>query len=131
MNRVQDYFGFAMWFLGLGYIALWPLTAHDDGVALLDMLSVCGRQSVIAELICASHGEMHLSPGLHLVGVLAVAGVILGLAGRPIRRWLRLRATARGRLGALVPRRYSNRRAPPPRRFVKPRSQFGLRGAPR
>ena len=130
MNRVRDYFGFATWFLGLGYIVLWPLTAHDDGLALLDFLSVCDRHFVVAELICASHGALQLSPGLHLVGMVAAAGVLLGLLLRPIRRWLRTRATV-NRLGSMLPRRHTARRAPPPRRYVKPRSQFGLRGAPR
>ena len=27
MNCVWDYVGFAIWFVGLGYIAMWPLVA--------------------------------------------------------------------------------------------------------
>ncbi len=104
MNRVRDYMGFALWFLGLGYMALWPLTAHD---------------------------ALHLSPGSHLVGMLAAAWVVAGLALRPIRRWRRSRAAVNDRVsfGALSPR--TARPAPPPRRYVKPRSNFGLRGVPR
>ena len=31
MDRCKDYFGFAIWFTGFGYIALWPLTGHGIG----------------------------------------------------------------------------------------------------
>lgn len=104
MNRVRDYIGFALWFLGLGYMALWPLTVH---------------------------AALHLSPGLHLVGMLSSAWVMAGLALRPVRRWRRSRAAVDDRVssGASPPR--LARSAPPPRRYVKPRSHFGLRGVPR
>ncbi len=39
MNRVKDYVQFAVWFVGLGYMALWPLTAHDHGIAAQGALS--------------------------------------------------------------------------------------------
>ncbi len=104
MNRVLDYMGFALWFLGLGYMALWPLTAHD---------------------------ALYLSPGLHLVGMLASVWVLAGLALWPIRRSRRSLAAVNKRAssGTLKPR--SARPPPPPRRYVKPRSHFGLRGMPR
>jgi hypothetical protein len=35
MNRVKDYVQFAVRFVGLGYLALWPVTAHDNGIAAL------------------------------------------------------------------------------------------------
>lgn len=106
MNRVRDYMGFALWFLGLGYMALWPLTAHD---------------------------AVHLSPGLHLVGTVASVWVVAGLALRPIRRWRRSRAAVNEpvSLGAISPRLARPARPLPPRRYVKPRSHFGLRGVPR
>ena len=32
MNRIKDYIGFAIWFAGLGYVALWPVSSPDlDG----------------------------------------------------------------------------------------------------
>ena len=104
MNRVQDYIGFALWFVGLGYMALTPLTAHD---------------------------ALHLSPGLHVAGMLASAWVLAGLVLWPIRRWRRSRAAVRDpSLSGTVQLR-PKRPAPPPRRYVKPRSHFGLRGVPR
>ncbi len=104
MNRVQDYMGFVLWFVGLGYMALSPLTAHD---------------------------AVHLSPGLHVAGMLASVWVVAGLAWLPIRRWRRSRAAVRDpSLSGAVQLR-PKRPAPPPRRYVKPRSHFGLRGVPR
>ena len=131
MNRVQDYMGFALWFVGLGYMALSPLTAHDNGLAAFDLIFVCDRRFFAAELICPSHGALHLSPGLHLVGLLGSAWVLAGLVLRPVRRWRRSRAAVHDRslFGAVQLR--PKRPAPPPRRYVKPRSHFGLRGVPR
>ena len=109
MNRVRDYINFAVWFSGLGYIALWPLTAYD---------------------------ALHLSPGLHLAGMTSLACVAIGLVLRPLRRRLRLRAAApapvKRPLVALDRLRLGRRAAPapPPRRYVRPRSHFGLRNAP-
>ncbi|MDO8878702.1 MAG: hypothetical protein Q8M24_17485 [Pseudolabrys sp.] len=103
MNRVREYIKFAVCFSGLGYIVLWPLTAHD---------------------------ALHLSPGLHLAGMTSSAWVLFTLVLRPLRRRFRGRAVkpipsplARLRLG-------KKRAPPPPRRYVQPRSHFGLRNAP-
>ena len=108
MNRVRDYIRFAVGFSGFGYIVLWPLTAYDVGCVTL-----------------------RLSPGLHLTGIMASACVLISLALRPVRRWRRSRAAVSDRVssGALPPR--PARPGPPPRRYVKPRSNFGLRGVPR
>lgn len=109
MNRVKDYIRFAVWFSGLGYIALWPLTAH---------------------------GALHLSPGLHLAGMMASACVVICSVLRPLRplrRWLRGRAAAPSQPSPLARLRLGrkSRPAPPPHRYVRPRSHFGLRDAPR
>ncbi|HEY1310871.1 MAG TPA: hypothetical protein VGF02_07965, partial [Pseudolabrys sp.] len=45
MNRVWDYISFAVWFAGLGYIAMW---------------------------LFGSPGHLVLPPGLHAIGVAAV-----------------------------------------------------------
>ncbi len=107
MNRVRDYINFAVCFSGLGYIVLWPLTAYD---------------------------ALHLSPGLHLAGMMASAFVMISLVLRPLRRRLRGRAAAPSQLSPLARLRLDRigRSAPPPpRRYVRPRSHFGLRDAPR
>jgi hypothetical protein len=110
MNRVGEYIRFAVWFTGLGYIALWPLTAHVD-VAL------------------------NLSPGLHLAGMASSGCVLICLVLRPLRRRKRARADAAAALTpqAIVQSRIGKGSATPapPRRYVRPRSHFGLRGAPR
>ncbi len=46
MNRVKEYMQFAVWFVGLGYMALWPLTAHDNGIATLGAALICGSHSL-------------------------------------------------------------------------------------
>lgn len=106
MNRVGEYIRFVMWFMGLGYAVLWPFTACEGlGVRL------------------------HMSPGLHLVGMMAASGVLLCLLLRPLRRWRRARAT-----GADAPQPAVHlqllRKPPPPLRYVRPRTHFGLRNAP-
>ena len=108
MNRVGEYIRFAMWFTGLGYVVLWPLTAYDVGVRL------------------------HLSPGLHLAGMMSSTGVLICLLLRPLRRRWRARAAGAGAAPppAMVRLRIGKKSAPPPpRRYVRPRSHFGLRGA--
>ncbi len=53
MNRVWDYVGFVIWFVGLGYIVLWLLGMADHPM---------------------------LSPALHAVGVLSAAFLAVRLA---------------------------------------------------
>lgn len=110
MNRVGEYIRFAVGFSGLGYLVLWPLTAHD---------------------------VLHLSPGLHLAGMMSSACVVIGLALRPLRRRLRPKPSAAPMVTPvqlarlrLVARILPPAPPPPPRRYVQPRSHFGLRNAP-
>lgn len=136
MNRVHDYIGFAVRFLGFGYMALWPLTAADGGLAALDLSSLCVRPLALVGTLCHLSPALHLSPGLHLIGTISAGSVLTGLALRPWRRWRRKRDSAAdiARLdieARLKPvRRPPPPPPPPPRRYVRPRSQFGLRGAP-
>lgn len=116
MNRVGEYIRFAVCFSGVGYLVLWPLTAHGDGFAALGLSFVCGQPFALAEFVCGSRPALHLSPGLHLAGMMSSTCVLICLVLRPLRRW-------RGRA--------AGERAPTPRRYVRPRSHFGLRGAPR
>lgn len=111
MNRVGEYIRFVMWFMGLGYAVLWPFTAYDGlGVRL------------------------QLSPGLHLVGMLAASGVAICLLLRPLRRWRRSRepgaAASAPSAQPAVHLRLLRKPPPPPRRYVRPRTHFGLRNAP-
>jgi len=132
MNRVHDYIGFAVRFLGLGYMALWPLTAADGGFAAFDLSFLCVRASAL-DALCQLSPALHLSPGLHLIGASSAACVLGALAVRPLRRWRRKGASAASIAGPdIVARLKLVRRPPPPppRRYVPRRSQFGLRGAP-
>jgi hypothetical protein len=127
MNRVKDYSQFAVCFVGLSYIAFWPLIAHDGGAATLEAALICGSHSAgVMDRICRPPYAMTLSPGLHLVGLLAAAGVVL--------RFLlcRLRRPRRNGSGTIAPlaNRLPLRPLTPPSRPVKPRRQFGLRGTP-
>lgn len=132
MNRVHDYIGFAVRFLGFGYMALWPLTAPDGGLAALDMSFLCVRPLALVGALCHLSPALQLSPGLHLVGTLSAASVLTGLALRPLRRWRRKGLSGEGKASPDIGVRLKqvHRPPPPPRRYVRPRSQFGLRGAP-
>ena len=112
MNRVGEYIRFVMWFMGLGYAGLWPFTAYDvTGLGV----------------------RLQLSPGLHLVGMLAASGVLICLLLRSLRHlWRRARARAVDAAPQpVVPLRLLRKPPPPPHRYVRPRTHFGLRGVPR
>lgn len=130
MNLVRDYVGFAVRFVGLGYMALWPLTAAGEGVADVDLSFLCGGTFAP----CHWSPALHLSPGLHIAGTLSAAFVLLLLLLRPLRRWWQNRtATAKIAGPDIIARLKLVRRprpAPLPRRYVPRRSEFGLRGAP-
>jgi hypothetical protein len=101
MNRVWDYISFAVWFAGLGYIAMW---------------------------LFGSPGHLVLPPGLHAIGVAAVMLVPVRLLLRATgARRHGAPTAAQPRMLAAVLRPW---RKPPCRRPVKPRSHFGLRGMP-
>ncbi len=115
MDRCKDYIRFAVWFVGLGYMALWLLTAHGIG----------GIGFGVA---------WTLPPTLHAIGLLAAAYVVLRALSMPIRHWRARRAAAV--VPAITPefaaaRLWSPRwKAPAGLQAVNPRSHFGLRGAP-
>ena len=104
MTRVWDYFGFAVCFAGLGYVALW---------------------------LTGSSGYLALPPALHAFGGGAAAFVpvraILYVIGR--RRAGSAVPVAEPPQPA-ASRRPLRRKASYPIRQVAPRSHFGLRGAP-
>jgi hypothetical protein len=102
MNRVWDYIGFAVWFVGLGYIVMWLLRSPD---------------------------LLLLPPTLHIVGIASAMFVPVRLIARFIgrRRAAAGAVPARKPTTVLRPPR---RKASYPIRTVKARSHFGLRGMP-
>ncbi len=107
MPRLRDYIGFAVWFAGLSYMAIWLLAWGTLGRAL--------------------------PPSLHILGALmflAVAGQGMYLM---LRRARRRRAGAPSPMtevtedGGALSRKLLLDSLP----RVKPRNHFGLRGAPR
>ena len=129
MNLVRDYIGFAVRFVGLGYMALWPLTAAGEGVADVDLSFLCG--GILAP--CRWSPALHLSPGLHIAGTLSAAFVLGVLALRLLRRVRRKQPPDAVYAKPDIAGRLKLKRrppAPPPRRYVPRRSEFGLRGTP-
>jgi hypothetical protein len=105
MNRVWDYMGFVIWFLGLGYIALWPLASPDHLV---------------------------LPPALNVLGAASAIFVVVSLLLREIMRWRRTLdgAGAASALAAQNPDGPPRQNSVRPLPTVKPRRHFGLRGMP-
>jgi hypothetical protein len=99
---VWDYIGFAVWFAGLGYIAMWLFGSPDHLV---------------------------LPPGLHAIGVASAMFVPVRLLFRAVGARRHAAQTAiRPRMPDAVLR--PPRRKPALGRPVKSRSHFGLRGMP-
>lgn len=136
MDRCRDYFRFAVLFVGVGYIVLWPMTADGIGGALFGASIVCGdRPGRVVNWLCRLPHPLALPVGLHLLGLTAVLLLAVRLSCRCAGR-LRRRATAlpSAAPAARLPRVISLKvRSRPVRRppTVKPREHFGLRGMPR
>ena len=138
MNRVGDYTHFTVRFVGLGYVALWPLSSDGSGRPFGAAL-FCGEGgSALVDLLCQAPHPLQLSPALHAVGAAAAAFVMVELLLRVVRR-RRRRAQSLAvpetivvaRIPGVIPKAPRHRKPSPPPRPVKPRAQFGLRGAPR
>jgi hypothetical protein len=128
MNRFWDYSGFAVWFIGLGYIVTWPLTMSDFGQTA-SAATICGGDALPPGFLCSSAHGLMLPPGLHLAGGLAAVFVTLRLLTMAIKRAIRGRKTP-----TVTPPVASPPQARAPHRSisrVKPRTHFGLRGSPR
>jgi hypothetical protein len=121
VNRVIDYCGFAMRFVGVGYVALLPLAAPGtaDGVC---------QKSVPEPYLCYLPHVFTLPPGLHLIGLACLSGFGMSVIARQLVRWWRGRAQRALVLTARMPAALIRPRAS--RRPVKPRRHFGLRGVP-
>ena len=100
MTRVRDYISFAIWFAGLGYIAMWLLGSPDHST---------------------------LPPSLYAVGMATAVLVPVRLFLLIVKRRRAPPAISRQPAVVLRPPR---RKTTYPLRAVKPRSHFGLRGVP-
>ena len=137
MNRIKDYIGFAVWFAGLGYIALWPITSSDLGGKPFGASIFCGDTSLgMLGFLCHSALPLQLPPNLHVLGFLSAVFVIVRLLLRALKRSRRAVGARTAGMSALVTRLPDV--IQPPRRKplrllrpVKPRTHFGLRGMPR
>jgi hypothetical protein len=143
MNRARDYINFAVKFVGIGYVVLWPLTGTSATGDVFGAAFICGgRLGTAARHLCDLPHPLRLSLGLHAVGALFAVLALLHLA------FLALRAKRRPRNDAAAPvaapsipspaslakpkkPRFHLRPLPPPRKPGRPRKEFGLRGVPR
>jgi len=105
MNRVWDYAGFVVWFVGLGYIVMW---------------------------LIASPEHRMLPPALHMVGLASATFVAVRLLLLAIARWRVPVSVARATAAARAPTAVLKSPQKPARPLptVKPRNHFGLRGGP-
>ena len=143
MSRLRDYLGFSVWFVGLGYAVLWPLSTPGDG-ELFGAPFVChDRVGRALDLVCAWPHPLRLSLGLHATGALCALLATMHLCALAMRRARRLRVRCGPPVSpsveaepSAVPapraplRRLRRPPPPPPRKFVPPRTHFGLRGLP-
>ena len=103
MNRVWDYAGFVVWFVGLGYIVMWLIASPEQRI---------------------------LPPAFHVAGLASATFVAVRLLLLAIARWrapvsvVRAEAAARAPAAVLKPPHKPARPLP----TVKPRHHFGLRG---
>ncbi len=138
MNRIKDYIGFAIWFAGLGYIALWPVTSPDLGGKPFGASIFCRDTPLgVLDFLCNSALPLQLPPNLHVLGFLSALFVTVRLLQRALNRLRRAVGTRAANMSALVTR-LPDTVTPSPRRKpvrvfrpVKPRTHFGLRGMPR
>lgn len=133
-NRVVDYGAFAVRFVGFGYLALWPLSTPDR----FGLGRLCRPDAPGWRLFCHWPQLIHLTPGLHLIGVFCAGALAVHLTLRLAARFRRARAKRADAARAAnvgVPQALARTpqrsvfAAPLPK--IKPRSAFGLRPSPR
>lgn len=130
MNRIKDYSGFAAWFLGLGYLVLWPITADEFGGVSFGTSILCREGSAEwLRHLCNSAPALRLPPGLHVLGFMSALYVAARVLADAVRR--SRRASLPVTSAALHADAPPPRKPRPPLRYVKPRTQFGLRGVQR
>jgi hypothetical protein len=135
MDRCRSYFSFAVWFAGIGYVVLWPLTANGDSGYPFGASVVCGRANGGAlAALCGLPHPLTLPVGVHVLGFSAAMLVTVHLLSRLLRRvWLRPGTIPAAALHTRLSRAVLPRPRKPARRLraVPPRKHFGLRGVPR
>ncbi len=137
VNRIKDYTGFAIWFAGLGYLALWPVASPDLDGKPFGAFMFCRDVSLsVLDLLCNSAHPLQLPPTLHALGFLSTMFVTVRLLQYALKR--ARRALASSAVGMSVPMTRLPNVVPSPQRKptrplcpVKPRTHFGLRGMPR
>lgn len=132
-NRVGDYCGFAVRFVGRGYLVLWPLAMSDP----FGLARFCRRDGSLWQVFCHWPHLLSFTPGLHLIGVSCAGALGIHLALRRHARWRQARLSRAGAAlppTARVPSALAHAARPPlfraPLPKVKPRSHFGLRQPP-
>jgi hypothetical protein len=101
MERVRDYGGFIVWFIGAGYLAAWAMAS--------DRLAA-------------------MPTGLHAIGLTAVAFLPWRLWVQARAR--RVPSGPVQPIASATRAVLQGSRQSPPRRRIEPRKQFGLRGMP-
>ena len=87
MSRIRDYIGFALWFAGLGCMALWPISSLDSAGRPFGASLFCpDHASRVLNLPCNSARPLQLPPGLHALGFIAVLFVAARLLTRALKR---------------------------------------------
>jgi len=107
MNRVWDYIGFIVWFMGLGYLVMWLIGSPEHRM---------------------------LPPAFHVVGLASATFVAARLLLLAIARWRAPTSVVRAGAAARAPDavlKTPPRKPARPLPAVKPRSHFGLRGGVR
>ncbi len=138
MNRIKEYAVFAVWFVGLGYIALWPVCASEPSGRPFGASLFCDGPSFgLLNLLCHSTHPLQMPASLHVLGLLSTLVVVLRLLLRSFKRSRRVVVTPKVDIAVLLARLPAT--APPSRarkprrtiRPIRPRTEFGLRGAAR
>jgi hypothetical protein len=127
VNRLGDCCGFVVRSFGIGYLALWPLACAAPVVGLC-------RSAPFLPFVCAvPRFFFGLPPALHLIGLACVVGLAVRVVSRSIARWRRQwshRAVMLAARGDAPTQRARAERSLAALPRVKPRTHFGLRGAP-
>jgi len=132
MNRCRDYINFAVKFVGLGYVALWPLSVTNTTGTVFGAGFVCGgRLGAAVDHLCHLPHPLRMGFGLHVVGAAFAAAALLHLAVCAVRPQAAASGDTPAPTATRKAPRFRLRPLPRPRKPGRPRKEFGLRGVPR